>query len=394
MSRFENINNLLEGSLTDLQEKSLFAELASDSSYRTELRTLLSINQSLNENKNLFTNDDSNKTAVLSKLGLGSSNPWYSFLNTKASYSVISSIATILLMTIFFINNGNEKEQKILSANSNSDIHKETIELQLLPEINYVENIINNVKNDDAISNYHIKSKNFIQQPTYNLSKQTADYTISENKNNLVQVNKSLYQYKSNKLGSKDRILNISRIDLDSQKNEFPTNELNNDFKDWSIEWNGSESIHFPKERITPSEFALFHNNSLSLLYKFNDKISFGASVRQETFYLTFSGFGNDGIARYYEQQPNLTTFSGLFRYNIFNLNNSKYFDVRTFTEIQVGANSLGPVGRFGLGLEISPIENITFIVSGNYNHLRYWHQNQGFKSEKFSLNYGVKFGL
>lgn len=421
MNNFEILNDLIEGSLKDAQEKSVYAELSSDSSMRQEMRSLLAVNNSINSNKALFVPNPASKGAIFGQLGLATATgaATASFWKSKVFYAIASSIATVLLMlgVYFGFMNGEDdtaKEKYIVNR-------KPIIELEKLDELAYlpienknakvipvtrakressagVENYTENVRNQSVGSNFDSAEKEniYIKENQLRINNNDISKDLAINKSNSDN-------YASNNLDISKNFENDILANNINPNNKFNRNVIEyNGFANnkksslgrFSLEWNNSESVHFPEERITPSQFAPFHNNSISLLYDVNQRLTLGANVRQETFYLVFSGLGDDGIQKIYEQQPNLTSFSGLMRYDLFEWQNDLPLELKTFTELQIGGNAIGPLGRVGFGFEIRPTQNITFVVSGNYSQLRYWHQNRGFRSEKFSLNYGVKFGF
>lgn len=419
MSKFDILNDLIEGRLKDSSEKSIYAELSADSAMRQELRDLLSVNNSINNNKSLFVPASGAKDAIFGKIGLATGGAAVAtFWNSKWFYSAMSSVATFLIMFGVYLGLGELQDESSDQIAQNFEMQQ--IELEKLSELEVNNNFNDNTNlifnNNDNFnkkqsgnnkiafaSNKNEKANRNSDFALRNLSDEEANesenskITSSDKEDiNLYNAGINFSELSDNQVTSfyLENNYQIKPIDNKQQEEIISSFESNNLYSRFSLEWNNSESVHFPEERITPSEFALFHKNSLSMLYDINDRLTIGANARQETFYLVFRGLGEDGIQRIYEQQPNLTSFSGLLRYDIFEWKNELPLEVETFTELQLGGNTLGPVGRIGFGLEIRPTQNITFVVSGNYSQLRYWHQNNGFRSEKFSLNYGVKFGL
>jgi len=130
------------------------------------------------------------------------------------------------------------------------------------------------------------------------------------------------------------------------------------------------------------------NNFGISGLYNLNQNISVGLDFRQENFFINYHGF--EGIQEYnYYQQPNFSTISCLLRYKFYNFGNFK-----PFGQISVGANSLGFVTRGMLGTEYLIANNISLIVSGEYNKLFFNYQNNNFKSSKYSINYGFLYNF
>lgn len=408
MNNIDNLHSLLEGGLTDAEEKNLYAELSSDSILRGEMRNILALNESVSSNRTMFLTSPSSKAAIFSSIGLTAGAVAPSLFSRIVSSKIFLSIASSILTTIaiFSIFNFGSSEETVLSnENQTPNYVKETIELALLPEQNFEENsdivayrsfantsFAKPVSFANTLQGSGNQNGNQVQGNTIADKFDNVDY-VSESKNITLNLAPKL-NYTDNLGTLSARSYSFENTSFENQNNGYSKNEFSQLKSRFSLEWNTSESVHFPEERITPSQFATFHNNSISLLYDVNSRLTIGANARQETFYLVYKGIANNNLSTIYEQQPNLSSFSGLLRYDLFEVNKNMPYELETFTELQLGGNTLGPVGRIGIGLEFRPVRNITFVVAGQYSQLRFWHQNNGFQSEKFSLNYGVRFGF
>ena len=70
MSKFDKLNEFLEGELQSSEEQSLFNDLASDDKLRGEFKNLLAISSVVKNNRKAFAKNDNTKKAVFASLGL------------------------------------------------------------------------------------------------------------------------------------------------------------------------------------------------------------------------------------------------------------------------------------------------------------------------------------
>src|SRR6056297_3745691 len=70
MSKFDKLNEFLEGELPSSEEQSLFNDIASDGKLRGEFKNLLAISAAVKNNKKAFAKNDKTKKAVFASLGL------------------------------------------------------------------------------------------------------------------------------------------------------------------------------------------------------------------------------------------------------------------------------------------------------------------------------------
>ena len=61
-------------------------------------------------------------------------------------------------------------------------------------------------------------------------------------------------------------------------------------------------------------------------------------------------------------------------------------------TQISIGGNNYGVVGRGMLGIKYKAVTGISFIIAGEWNSFLYKHENKWYDSEKIGVNYGVSF--
>lgn len=155
-----------------------------------------------------------------------------------------------------------------------------------------------------------------------------------------------------------------------------------------SLEWKMNESWHMPQATISPFDLSKFNNNSLSLVYKFNDVFALGAEVRQETFFQQFSGTTAEGKFLY-EQQPNLTTYGLLGRTNLGSL-----WGFQPFGQVFLGSTSVGAVVRFGGGFQYGMTEEFALVLGAEYSRLFYEFGQNNFVSAKYGFNYGIRYTL
>ncbi|MER3329342.1 MAG: hypothetical protein RIF34_07175, partial [Candidatus Kapaibacterium sp.] len=84
----------------------------------------------------------------------------------------------------------------------------------------------------------------------------------------------------------------------------------------WSAEWKGSQTFNTNTYDFDKTDLSQFNNNSLSIMYNFENGFSVGSEIRQETFLLEFTGEDINDVTYLYRQEPNFTTLSLLGRYS------------------------------------------------------------------------------
>ena len=154
-----------------------------------------------------------------------------------------------------------------------------------------------------------------------------------------------------------------------------------------SVELSGSQNFALPPATVNPEKNLIFNNLNFAVFYNVTDDFLIGFDYRRENFFLAFTGTEKSGQKFKYEIQPNLTTYSGIFRYEFNDL--GKVYPVFQLT---AGGNNYGAVLRFLGGFSYSPYSDIKFLLGFEYSNMIFTHQSQNFIANRLGFNYGVMF--
>lgn len=426
MNEFEKINSFLEGELDSTSENELFSEMANNEALRGELKNLLAISAAVKNNKQAFAKNEKTKKAVFAAIGLSvpvadavTGGVVTAAAGATVGYGLKSLLATGLLsalvtaIILWNIGDGSSNISKI----ENKHLAPNLV-MQMPAEINYETPIVSSkevkVVNSDSkyIGMYNDAVRNnqkLIAQNNALISKidelnSSITYIRSEKMNNnteLLSLQNSLNNSNDNyaDLESKynENLKLVSEMSqektqfedrINSMKTENAITPLTlqtiNSNSRLSAEWKGSQTYNTNTYELN-NEAAAFNNNSLSIMYNFQNGFSIGSELRQETFLLEFNGIDANNVNYLYRQEPNFTTLSLLGRYT---LDMSETID--PFAQMTFGGNRIGVVGRVMGGFIYSPYQNLNMIFGLEYNNMFFQYQGDRFNSGKIGLNYGV----
>lgn len=270
-----------------------------------------------------------------------------------------------------------------------------------------------------ALDNYKYNTSQIINDNQHTLPKKIIEKNISKNKKILkstfpkvISISKNNVIIENTNL-SKDTINNniVEKLNLSEFRNTqlnkrviIETNRLkeikniNNNYELWTknkekdnkiaLEFTKNESWNIPVEKINPNKFNTFNKTGISLFYNFNSNFKAGVGLKQETFYLEYSETNNDTNI-YYQQQPNLTTYSINARY-LFN----KTSGIKPLIGISAGGNKAGAVIRTSLGFEYDIVNNFSILLNAEYSLFLFNHNSEIFNSSKICFNYGLVYKL
>lgn len=424
MNEFEKVNSFIEGELDSGAEQELFNELAVNDSLRSEFKNLLAITSTIKNNRKAFVKNDRTKKAVFAALGLSipiadtvtggiasggaGATIGYGFKSLLAT-GVLSAVATAILL--YSLGDFNQTNQAPINhtpqhlvvelpasvtnttpiVSSKEVTHSSDAKYKAMFDRASIEN--NNLRKEIGVLKSKLDENNLlISQRTNELEQKTLANnslaeTIENNKNKYDEMY-SAYQQQSTKLETLNQELLSNRNTIDITPNIISSNApATKNHSSWSAEWKGSQTYNTNTIDFANSNISQFNNNSLAILYNFENGFSVGSELRQETFLLEFSGKDVNDIMYLYRQEPNFTTLSLLGRYTY---DMSETFD--PYAQLTFGGNKIGVVGRMMGGFIYSPYENLNLIFGLEYNNMSFQYQGNRFNSGKFGINYGVSF--
>lgn len=394
---FQKIIDFADGNLDPSQEDELFLKLSADEELREDLKSHMAVKNAVRTGILGLSVPIAAKTAIFGKLGLsvpaattvagsGIAAGIIAYL-TRKKIIVGAGLAvgfTALLLTWFLMPDSFETPKAHQHVNF-------TFSDNLKP--GYPE--IPNVSSAEVIPQTKTKparDNNF----AIRLDSPKHDHSITENpvltedkKSNSYDLDKYLIAHSYSNMQNHNSVMM-----LNSRQSNFviPTSAYNPFTSDseklFAIEFRGMNYISTSKPTIEPNSYSPLNNLGFSLFYNLNGNLYIGADFRAETFFLRYKGT-ESGLNYIYEQQPNFTTISAVVRYKL-----DGWAGFQPFSQLNVGMNSIGMVSRAMLGVEYEVLPSISFVLSTDFNHLIYSHQNNYFQSSKFGLNYGLLYSF
>lgn len=424
MNDFEKINSFVEGELDSSEDQELFSKMANNEDLRSELKNMIAISAAVKNNRKLFAKNKKSKKVVFAALGLSipvadavtggvasaasGSTVGYGIKSLLAT-GVLSAIATAIILWSF---GGSGKSEY-------NTIDNKHLTQQLIVEIPHETPIVSSKEvkvynNDSKYKSMYERAmliNNSLQQQISDFSekieeqqsiitKQSAEiatlsYEVRTLQGNLT-INNNNYQELSEKQKDAQELiseLGVINLELKEQLNSQAINnsiepmllQPRNGNSRWSAEWRGSQTYHTNSYDFEKSDLSQFNNNSLSIMYNFENGFSVGSEIRQETFLLEFTGKDANSITYLYRQEPNFTTLSLLGRYR-YDMSNS----IDPFAQFTFGGNKIGVVGRLMGGIVYSPYSGLDMVLGLEYNNMSFQYQGDRFNSGKLGINYGV----
>lgn len=424
MSEFEKINSFVEGELDPSQEQELFNEMATNEVMRSEFKNLLAISAAVKNNRNAFTKNKKSKKAVFAALGLSipvadavsggiattsaSTAVGYGFKSLLAT-GVLSAVVTAIIL--WGIGSGNISEVRNIDSNQLSqqlevEIPHETPVVSSKEVVTYKDDSKYKAMYEKTLNlNSSLQSKlneyaaKIDEQNSIIMAQKseiaTLGYEVRVVQNNL-KLNNENYQELNLKHKESEKLISelgatnldlqerISSIKIDNNLEPMLLQPKNGN-SSWSAEWKGSQTFNTNPYEFDKTDLSQFNNNSISIMYNFENGFSVGSELRQETFLLEFTGKDVNDITYLYRQEPNFTTLSLLGRYSY---DMSSTLD--PFAQFTFGGNKIGVVGRLMCGLMYSPYDNLNMIIGLEYNNMSFQYQGERFNSGKIGINYGI----
>ncbi len=447
MSKFDKLNEFLEGELPSSEEQSLFNDIALDEKLRGEFKNLLAISAAVKNNKKAFVKNDKTKKAVFASLGLsvpvadavttavGSAGAGAAIgYGAKSLFTIgaLSAVATAMVMWFMMEPDGDIIKQNTISneftqpnlvielpeentavsksdyavvssrsvdeSNTDSEDYKalyfselennrsmERTLAQYKGTISRQAEEISGYKNDIALLNSEIVDlrQSYNEQSKRNLADMTALESDLISEMDNLHTEISSQSELISNYENQLKAMNTSAINSDNME-IIPMVSNHNNSK-WSAEWRGSQTFEITDVNYSSGDVSQFNNNAIAVMYNFNNGFSFGTELRQETFQLEFNGDDQNGINYNYTQEPNFTSLS-VFGRQRFDMSQT----LDPFAQLTLGGNKIGIVGRAMGGVVYSPYDYLNLTFGLEYNYMSYQYQGVRFGSGKVGVNYGV----
>lgn len=400
MEQSELIHRFIDEGLDPITEQNLFESMAKNPSLRSEFKQYLSFERAALTDFSAYQPSIGATNAIFSNLGISTVAATSTAANVAATsfwakYSglfftnIASAIITAALF--YFFNMQNSDNGNIYNPGGNTQ--KPNIE-----QSNQIPIVSNNVLKSNAEEIKPVKEKIkyvYIQKKDEDINLPVEERAVNEDQNSLSDVDLNLISATNfnkrnleNPISPNEHLRNsnvFEKIDaIQMLPSEYAVKNIGLD--NVSVMFTGNDSYSLPQSPLPRSSQPIFDSKSLILMYDLNPNFAIGVDVRQEFYYLDYTGQIESKEFRY-EQNTNFTSVGIVGKWNWLNYNNFK-----SFANLYLGGNQIGQIGRFMIGTEISPSKEYGFIIGVEGSLLRHLHQNEEFFAKKIGLNYGIIF--
>lgn len=399
MEHSELIHRFIDEGLDPIAEQNLFENMAKNPALRSEFKQYLAFERAALTDFSAYQPSLNSTNTIFSTLGISPTaagptptiNPPISFW-AKYGGIILTNIASIIITAALFYFFNLQGVDKSNLSKSNPNLKSQTIEQNSVP-------VVSNFDNDTKTkTNSKIPEKVkyiYIEKPAkkqkheeLNQSTSFEPNTISSSEVSIINSTNFIKQTLDNpfllnqNLPNENKFIKIDDIQLIPM--DYAIKNLG--MENFSIMLAGNDSYSLPQSPLPRSSQPLFDSKSLVLLYDLLSSISLGLDLRQEFYYLDYTGQVGAKEFRY-EQNTNFTSIGIVGKFNWLNYQNFK-----SFANLYIGGNKIGQIGRIMIGTEISPSKEYGFIIGVEGSLLRHLHQNKEFWAKKIGLNYGIMF--
>lgn len=400
MEQSELIHKFIDEGLDPITEQNLFESMAKNPSLRSEFKQYLSFERAALTDFTAYQPSMGATNAIFSNLGITAIATSSTATNIAATsfwakYSglIFTNIASVIITAalFYFFNMQNSDNGNISNLGGNTQ--KPNFE-----QSNQIPIVSNNTLENKEEEIQPVKEKIkyvYIQKKDKDITLPVEEQAVNEDQNSLSDVDLNLIsaadfnkQNLANPIFQKENISNSNVFEkigaIQMIPFEYAVKSIGLD--NISVMFTGNDSYSLPQSPLPRSSQPIFDSKSLILMYDFNPNFAVGVDVRQEFYYLDYSGQIESKDFRY-EQNTNYTSVGIVGKWNWLNYNSFK-----SFANLYLGGNKVGQIGRFMIGTEISPSKEYGFIIGVEGSLLRHLHQNKEFFAKKIGLNYGIIF--
>ncbi len=399
MEHSELIHRFIDEGLDPIAEQNLFENMAKNPALRSEFKQYLAFERAALTDFSAYQPSLNSTNTIFSTLGIsptaaGTTPTINSPISFWAKYGgiILTNIASIIItaaLLYFFNLQGDDKSNL---SKSNPNLKSQTIEQNSVPVVSNFDNDTKtktNSKIPEKVKYIYIEKPE--KEPTHTELNQPTSFepnTIGSSEVSIINSTNFIKQtldnplFQNQNLPNENKFIKIDDIQLIPMDYAIKNLGLEN----VSIMFAGNDSYSLPQSPLPRSSQPLFDSKSLVLLYDLSSSISLGLDLRQEFYYLDYTG--QVGAKEYrYEQNTNFTSIGIVGKFNWLNYQNFK-----SFANLYIGGNKIGQIGRIMIGTEISPSKEYGFIIGVEGSLLRHLHQNKEFWAKKIGLNYGIMF--
>jgi len=423
MNKSYLVHKYIDEGLPSEQEKILFSELASNSSFREEFQRQMKIHIVASKDMNSIAPPADLKNSVFAAVGFSSpapavnidnnpniqsSVPKASGFNKIASYTLIAILSVLLTVGVYETMNFNrtsiqKNDNTTISENKNLNvINKLPDNLPLISS--YEANTDNSTfsNNNDGYNihnNMPLFSHSSLSDGVFITNSNEYDAHQQNNRNDdylLISKNLSNFSdylsdlsnsklYKSNEYLNRNSLISNSNIipiyTIGSIHNHIETNESK-----FVLLFNRDLSHVKPnKNNINPNSY---DNMSLSGIYRLNSNHAFGIEVSYQNYNQEFPIIIGDQKYTLI-QSPKLLAITPFYKYST-NLTNY----LSPYIQAGIGATSVGPIGKLVIGGEVKLVASLKANLSYGASALIYNVDNKLYSTNKYGFVYGLSYGF
>ena len=409
----ENLNLFLDGELDPSMESQLFSELAINDELRTEMRELLAIRESVQNDIEAFTPPISAAGIVFNRLGFTppqivnlpvpgafrggifgnlTKNLW-----GPAVAAVIAALFTALILINIYENKLTEFKKEIpemISKESIRIIQKQKPLLASAAEPLSIEPGKVKGKNIPKIINNSAIDENVAENAV-------ATTSMDNNGNNTVQIAQnnnevhtilslSEFRQQAENIKLQPGITSISQVEPMDYKTLI--NIRKQPGRKYSLVARGITGKSYPETGLPVPSYPFFSNMAAGAYYAHSDNLRIGLEAGEEPFGQIFNNKERN-MQYQYIQNPMLfwatLGIQGLLSYRI------PLIGGQPFAEIMVGGTELGPISKAMVGLQYYSSETgLGLVLAAEGTLLMYENQNQWYYTKKIGLTYGMSFNF
>lgn len=384
------ILELLNNELDKSERSKIWQQIQSDPAAEHDYLKLKKIKDNINTNATKINAPPALKQQIMSKTIVAGSN---AIFDSIRSIGVFTGIIALLYM---LISSDTSKVPENLAVSSEQNINSSSIDYNHFTA-NDNNSYISDEKNVSASYSKLIDSETSpivtITQIDNNIirvqnvdNKKDSENELFDDKNSAVQ------KLNFSRINSETKIYKLNTLKLSSnissQKYDFVNS--NSFLNKFSFEISFNSDFHIPQATIDPASKVPFNNTSFGLKYKHSENLHFIADYRRENFFQIYTGNDfEDGLDKEYRQTPNFNTFGLYLRYSNRLLGNIDYF---IQPGISISAPGVMPRLRSGLYYELT--NSLALILSAEYSHMFFTHQNNIFDAQKIGIHYGLSYNF
>ncbi len=418
MEKDKLIHKFLDGELTSEQETELFYNISSDDDMRMELKEQLAIKNAIRGDIKASTPKAASTMAIFSELdftpppvadvpasGGAVVPPVNSVWSVLSKYSgfiwtgLATAVTTIFVM-LFLMEpdnfNGTNIENNTVAENSNSIVNSQN-QMASDRSVPVIESTNSDVNNNDAIAQSIQAEQKVVYKYIYITKEKPKTEEIKEIETIVKDIHKAdiadndLASLHSEVIPVYDAGLAMPALIDNNQSLDGPTAIMRDENSNaygiifefrTAKDWTNSAGLN-------PSHYQDWNNTSIGLFKELDTEFALGLEYRRENFYLDFQGTEGTNQLYKYEVYPNISSLSAAVRYSPEFL---RWYNFSPFAQLALGANNVGPVGRFLVGTQYSPSGSYSLIFGINGSAMRYNFQGTDYTSNKFGIQFGASF--